>query len=94
MILIENSNIFEVEELKKELVEQEDLRSSLEEKIKQLTKLILVSAHVDNSRARTSTMSLGDPLKRGRSTTMRVRIFGEELRTHFMTEYKDYSEEY
>jgi len=62
----------QVEELKKELIEQEELRSSLEEKIKQLTKLILVSASVDNSRTRTFTVTqVADSMKRARSATMK-----------------------
>jgi len=63
----------QVEELKKELGEQEELRSSLEEKIKQLTRLILVSASVDpQPRSRSFTaQNIVDTAKRSRSASMK-----------------------
>jgi len=56
----------QVEELKRELSEQEELRTSLEEKIKQLTKLILVSANVDSRPRGQTSMS-----RRDRSITLK-----------------------
>jgi len=72
--LQENNQNQQVEELKRELAEQEEVRSSFEEKIKQLTKLILVSATVDGgvrNRTMTSVGGVAAALNRTRSVTMK-----------------------
>jgi len=67
-----------VEDLQQQLADQETLRVSLEEKIKQLTKLILVSTSVPQESS-----------SRNRSITGSTKSLFQKLRskTHSMTEY-------
>jgi len=67
------------EEMQKQLSEQEQLRTSLEAKIQQLTKLILVSSSVTpkGNRFRSTNAAL-DFLKRPRSRTVRAAPFGSD----------------
>eukprot|EP01119_Soliformovum_irregulare_P008069 TRINITY_DN2089_c0_g1_i1.p1 TRINITY_DN2089_c0_g1~~TRINITY_DN2089_c0_g1_i1.p1 ORF type:complete len:929 (+),score=276.79 TRINITY_DN2089_c0_g1_i1:100-2886(+) len=61
----------EAEELRKELAEQETLRVALEEKIKHLTKLILVSSSVPHKRDRARTGAPLPEFNRVRSFTFK-----------------------